>query len=155
AQAVLNALLPEIGTDIKGKTRSEADLRKTSGYAKRPRDYDDLIRILDAELRLITPTDLDSSPGESRLAESSERYYQLTHDYLVPSLRLWLTSKQRETRRGRAALLLDEHLSAWRRERNPKYLPGINDLLYILIFKNYKERSIEHNDMLINSASYL
>ena len=33
-------------------------------------------------------------------------YYQLTHDYLVHSLRDWLTRKQRETRRGRAELRL-------------------------------------------------
>ena len=30
--------------------------------------------------------------------------YQLTHDYLVPSLRQWMTRKQRETHRGRAEL---------------------------------------------------
>src|SRR6516225_6286943 len=34
------------------------------------------------------------------------RYYQLTHDYLVPALRQWLTRKQRETFRGRAELRL-------------------------------------------------
>ena len=50
AQAVLKALLPETGTDIKGQMRSDAELRKASGYADRPRDFDDLIRILDPEL---------------------------------------------------------------------------------------------------------
>ena len=60
AQAVLKALLPQTGTDIKGQMRSEAELREASGYAGRPRDFDDLVRILDHELRLITPTD----PGE-------------------------------------------------------------------------------------------
>jgi len=56
AQAVLKALLPRAGTDIKGRMRSEDALRQASGYAGRPRDFDDLIHILDAELRLITPT---------------------------------------------------------------------------------------------------
>ena len=37
-----------------------------------------------------------------------EKFYQLTHDYLVPSIREWLTRKQRETRRGRAELRLVE-----------------------------------------------
>ena len=36
------------------------------------------------------------------MTKPGERYYQLTHDYLVHSLRDWLTRKQRETRRGRA-----------------------------------------------------
>ena len=57
ARAVLKALLPESGTDIKGHMRSYADLLEASGYSGRPQDFDDLIRILDAELRLITPTD--------------------------------------------------------------------------------------------------
>src|SRR5262249_23945746 len=57
ARAVLKALLPESGTDIKGHMRSDAELRAASGYAGRPKDFDDLIRILDSEIRLITPTD--------------------------------------------------------------------------------------------------
>ena len=32
---------------------------EASGYASRPRDFDDLLRILDGEIRLITPTDPD------------------------------------------------------------------------------------------------
>ena len=49
--------LPESGTDIKGHMRSYAELLEASGYCRPPQDFDDLIRILDAELRLITPTD--------------------------------------------------------------------------------------------------
>ena len=45
---------------------------------------------------------------------SGGRYYQLTHDYLVPSLREWLTRKQRETRRGRAELRLKELTASWK-----------------------------------------
>ncbi len=60
AQAVLKALLPQTGTDIKGQMRSEAELREASGYAGQPRDFDDLVRILDHDLRLITPTDPSS-----------------------------------------------------------------------------------------------
>src|SRR5437660_12699536 len=57
ARAVLKALLPEAGADIKGHMRSYAVLLAASGYVSRPRDFDDLIRILDGEIRLITPTD--------------------------------------------------------------------------------------------------
>ena len=57
ARAILKALLPEIGTDIKGQMRSEAELLAASGYTDRPRDFADLIHILDSELRLITPSD--------------------------------------------------------------------------------------------------
>ncbi len=57
ARAVLKDLLPDSGTDIKGYMRSYAELLEASGYGSRPKDFDDLIRILDSEIRLITPTD--------------------------------------------------------------------------------------------------
>ena len=60
------ALLPRTGADIKGQMRSEAELREASGYAGRPRDFDDLVHILDPELRLITPTDPEGSPDDDR-----------------------------------------------------------------------------------------
>ena len=66
AQAVLKALLPQTGTDIKGQMRSEAELREASGYAGQPRDFDDLVRILDHELRLITPTDPEGAAVRRR-----------------------------------------------------------------------------------------
>ena len=59
AQAVLHALLPEAGTDIKGHMRSQQELQEVSGYAGRPRDFEDLLRILDNETRLITPTEVE------------------------------------------------------------------------------------------------
>ena len=55
AQAVLKALLPESGTDIKGQMRSRQELLEASGYENRPRDFDDLIHILDPELRRSRP----------------------------------------------------------------------------------------------------
>ena len=56
AQAVLKALLPEAGSDIKGSRQSYEALLEASGYAQRPSDFGDLIQILDSEIRLITPT---------------------------------------------------------------------------------------------------
>ena len=55
ARAVLKSLMPESGTDIKGEMKSRDELLTASGYANRPKDFDDLIRILDSEIRLITP----------------------------------------------------------------------------------------------------
>ena len=66
ARAVLKALLPESGTDIKGHMRSYAELLEASGYASRPKDFDDLLRILDSEIRLITPTDPEGKDASER-----------------------------------------------------------------------------------------
>src|SRR5207253_6799213 len=59
-------------------------------------------------------------PGPS----NGTRYYQLTHDYLVPSLRDWLTRKQRETRRGRAELRLAERAALWHGKPENRHLPA-------------------------------
>src|SRR5262249_12029883 len=53
------------------------------------------------------------------------RCYQLTHDYLVHSLRDWLTRKQRETRRGRAELRLAERSSLWNAKAENRHLPSV------------------------------
>ncbi len=46
AQSVLKALIPETGTDIKGQMRSRQDLLEASCYLNRPRDLDDLLRLV-------------------------------------------------------------------------------------------------------------
>ncbi len=124
AQAVLKALLPESGTDIKGQMRSRQDLLEASRYANRPSDFNDLIHTLDPELRLITPTDPEGSDDDQTVTKPGERYYQLTHDYLVHSLRDWLTRKQRQTHRGRAELRLAERSSLWNAKPENRYLPS-------------------------------
>jgi hypothetical protein len=126
ARGVLKALLPESGTDIKGHMRSYANLLEASGYGNRPSDFDGLIRVLDSEIRLITPTDPEGKAGadESASIQSGQKYYQLTHDYLVHSLRDWLTRKQRETRRGRAELRLAERSALWQAMPENRHLPS-------------------------------
>jgi WD40 repeat protein len=129
AQAVLKALLPEVGTDIRGHIWSQQELLDASGYAIRPKDFDNLLGILDSEIRLITPTDPEGKDEGERAGVSSPskgtRYYQLTHDYLVPSLRDWLTRKQKETRRGRAELFLADRAGVWNSRPENRQLPTI------------------------------
>jgi formylglycine-generating enzyme required for sulfatase activity len=191
ARAVLKSLLPESGTDIKGHMRSHAELLETSGYASRPREFDDLVSILDAEIRLLTPTDPEGkegefpsppppphpvaraspefpspgTPGEGRVrayrapteenpspqpspgvpgeggdkdGRPGNKYYQLTHDYLVPALRDWLTRKQKETRRGRAELLLTDRAGVWNARPENRQLPSLGQWLSIRLLTKKK-----------------
>lgn len=127
ARAVLKMLLPEIGKDIKGNMRSRDELLAASGYVDRPKDFEELMRILHRELRLVSPSDPQGtelgSGSNMRLPEAG-RYYQLTHDYLVPALREWLTRKQRETRKGRAEMLLTEQAEIWNVRPANRQLPS-------------------------------
>src|SRR5207249_6025536 len=97
------------------------------------------IHILDNELRLITPTEAagigDGQPTPSPVG----RYYQLTHDYLVHSLRDWLTRKQRETRRGRAELRLAERSSLWNSKPENRHLPSALEWANIRLLTKKKD----------------
>jgi serine/threonine protein kinase/formylglycine-generating enzyme required for sulfatase activity len=197
SQAVLKALLPETGTDIKGQMRSEEELRQAAAYTDRPREFVELIHILDNELRLITPTEPEGvNDHEWRLAESDTddpaglptvrtetlhevdadrthqgdkerttqsagkrpgnlttthpakrhaapgmRYYQLTHDYLVHSLRDWLSRKQRETRRGRAELRLVDRAALWSARPETRRLPSVLEWANIRLMTSKREWS--------------
>lgn len=146
ARGILRALLPELGTDIKGSLRSEEELLKASGYGNRRNEFQDLMRILDGELRLVTPTESSNSEVKGVKEEQTKSplgsnpsnpshqnpnfllqnsHFQLTHDYLVPSLREWLTRKQGETTKGRAELKLAERAAAWGVNQESKQLPTL------------------------------
>ncbi|MGI9471880.1 MAG: protein kinase domain-containing protein [Rubripirellula sp.] len=124
---VLRLLLPEQGGELKGTMRSEQELLKVSGYQSQPQAFDELLHVLDNELRLITPTDpMGTAISDDSMSESGDgiRYYQLTHDFLVPAIDSWLGKKQRETRRGRAELRLSEYASLWSSKPLPKFAPS-------------------------------
>lgn len=154
AQAVLAALLPELGTDIKGHMRSQQKLQEAAGLQNRPNDFNDLLRILDSELRLITPTgpegdSLRDPPHDSSLAN---RYYQLTHDYLVPSLREWLTRKQNETRRGRAELKLAERSAFWNAKPENRQLPSLLEWFRMRTLTDAKHWTLPQRTMMRKAA---
>jgi serine/threonine protein kinase/formylglycine-generating enzyme required for sulfatase activity len=145
ARSVLKSLLYRAHekTEIKGRMRSRDELLAVSGYARRPRDFNDLLRILDSELRLITPTEpagnrpaasSGAADGQTAPGEKTAQYYQLTHDYLVPNLREWLTRKQRETRRGRIELRLEERAEIWKAHQVAHHLPSWWEFAGIVLF---------------------
>ena len=168
ARAVLQALLPISGTDIKGHMRSEEELRELSGYANRPRDFADLVLILDGEVRLITPTDPEgtgsgpvgvapdarSGPTPAPLGEPAPKFYQLTHDYLVPSLRDWLTRKLRETRRGRAGLRLAERTALWTGRPENRFLPAAWEWLALRLYTRRRDWTTSERVMMRRAARH-
>jgi formylglycine-generating enzyme required for sulfatase activity len=157
ARAVLRALLPETGMDIKGTMRSQKELIAASGYVGRPKEFAELIRILDRETRLITPTDPegtlqgDHTPSEFHV---DERYYQLTHDYLVHSLRDWLTRKQKESWRGRAELRLAERAALWITKPQKRNLPRWYEWANLRLLTAKKDWTASQRAMMASAASY-
>ena len=158
---MLRSLLPERGSDIKGQMKSYDELLAVSGYAGRRADFDALLGILDGEVRLITPTEPDQgtddgsqrrNPNQSRLTQA--RYFQLTHDFLVPSLREWLTRKQRETRRGRAELRLAERSALWNARPEISRLPPWWEFLGVLRWTRPRDWTGPQRQMISAATRY-
>jgi serine/threonine protein kinase/formylglycine-generating enzyme required for sulfatase activity len=130
-RSVLKQLMPEPGTDIKGKMKSWDELKYSSEYESDEK-FDELIQVLDNETRLITPTDREGSSHDSAASiDRDQRCYQLAHDYLVPSIDTWLALKQRETKRGRTELLLESRSSLWNAKPENRQLPTLVEYLGI------------------------
>ena len=124
-------LLPARGTEIRGRVSSNTELLDISGYGRQPRAFKELMRILDSETRLLTPMDLEALDVQDLSATPGSHYYQLTHDYLVPSLRQWLTEKQRSTRSGRVELRLEERSRLWNASPERRQLPSLLEWISI------------------------
>jgi serine/threonine protein kinase/formylglycine-generating enzyme required for sulfatase activity len=156
AQAVLKVLLPETGTDLKGNMRSRQELLEASGYAGRPQAFAELLRILDGELRLITPTDPEgrAEEGPPEQAKAGGPFYQLTHDYLVPALRQWLNREKKATFRGRAELRLAERVAAWSARPEKRYLPSWWEWLNIRLFTRKKRWTTGQRKMMAKATRY-
>jgi eukaryotic-like serine/threonine-protein kinase len=82
------------------------------------------------------------------------RYYQLTHDYLVPSLRDWLTRKQKETRRGRAELLLADRAFVWSARPENRQLPSLLQWLQIKLLTQSRNWTGPQQKMMRKATYY-
>jgi hypothetical protein len=154
-------LLPSIGTDIKGSMQNTTLLQKAAGYESKPREFQDLLAILDKNLRLITAVDeeswksagrIEKSDNTSNLSLPSSHFYQLAHDYMVPSLREWLTRKQRETKKGRAELKLAERAAVWNVNQENKQLPTLLEWFQIRRWTDKKRWTAPERSLMRTAA---
>lgn len=125
AQRVLTELLPESDKDLKGSAQSRGHLKAAAIEADRNVDFDELMNLLVNNYRLLSPSDidlreLDSVSGSKETLPLATHSYQLTHDYLVPSIREWLRRKK-----SRTELLLARRTDDWRSEREVRHLPSL------------------------------
>lgn len=117
ARKVLQLFVPEAG-DVRGGARQQAEMLTASGYEARPKAFQELLHVLDADLRLLTPVDtLETTDGQAS--------WQLTHDHMVAALRIWLLARKADTLRGRAEIWLTERAREWQVRPDPARLPGL------------------------------
>ena len=154
ARAVLEALLPEAGSEIKGRIRSYPELLDLSGYGQKPRAFKELMRILDSETRLITPCDPEVAAAEDTALRPGLRYYQLTHDYLVPALRQWLTKRQKSTRAGRSELRLASRAAMWNATGEWRQLPSLWEWMSIWLLTRHRLWTNDQRRMMRSATRY-
>ena len=172
ASEVLRGLLPEPGSLLKGRHRTEPELRLLSGCVDQPEQFAEVLRVLDGELRLITPADSEepaaldqtgstqsanvpgNSTADSSLSEQSGvrgvvvRSYQLTHDYLVAALRVWFERQQQATLRGRTRTLLERRAAIWAETHEKRQLPSWIEWLQIRLLLPTRELTGTQRTML-------
>lgn len=148
AMRVLAELLPAEGLEIKD-VRSHDQLLAASELDEL--QFDDLMNILTRKLFLITLVETDSgtvASGTSHRLLATGNFFQLTHDFLVSSIREWLALKERETKAGRARLKLRERSSSWRSKRETKQLPTLFETIVIRWRTDFKKWKPEQRELM-------
>ena len=150
AQAVLRELLPDQGSAFPCRQRPADMLRAAAGYADRPADFAELIKILDNDLRMVTPVDPSAVPSELeesvRSTTTTSGSYQLSDDFLVSALRHWLTRKEPPDRR--AAVELATITSLWRDRPVARRLPCLTDWVRILVLTKHRSWTADEQRMM-------
>ena len=125
-RAILGELGLGQGAQIRERVCSKSHLLQISGYDTRLAEFEEVIDLLDRQLKLITPIDGANLSLEckSDSATSTSPYYQLTHDFLIPAVREWSVLKHKETARGRAELRLRETAALWSARPERRFLPS-------------------------------
>lgn len=149
ARRILRTLVPGLGIEIKASRRTRADLLSVSGYENDRARFDMLMTIMESDLKLISATEsLDRTRSESGPSTTEQTTYQLSHDFLVPSIREWLTAKQRESFRGRLHQRLTEQAGLWSQQKENRFLPGFWEWLQVRAMLPASQLSTEEREMM-------
>ncbi|MCU0719999.1 MAG: serine/threonine-protein kinase [Pirellula sp.] len=151
---VLCELLPSDDTAIKAQACQQSVLLDRLEGIASEETLSRLLHLIDTEVRLITPSSNPNvSVTSSSLSSSKDPAYQLTHDYLVPTIRKWLASQNTSTREGRAAEQLRELSVLWNAKPSRKRLPSFVEWAIIRWYVPKKKWSLNES-RLMNAAGW-
>ena len=143
------------------------ELQSAAGLVSDDEFFNGVIRLLDTELKLVTPTDpaqlaigAQSSSGQSSEESTSgdrstlgdARFYQLSHDFLVPALSAWLHQARRSTLRGRTEINLETQAADWSKNPESKRLPSLMEFTSINLLTRREGWTETQKRMMSNAA---
>ena len=152
ARIILEAFLPDGGEELRLKQLSESDLKNLPHFKLHPSKLEPALKILDLELRIITSVERHSDPELQTDMSKHERHFQLSHDYLVHSIRDWIHSRKQGSRRGRAQIRLDELSKLYQHKNDPRYLPSFFEWIRIGSLTNRKSWSAIQSHLMITKG---
>lgn len=142
AKRILSLLLPLDHSDLKASSKTYAELREQSGYDEGAVEFQQAIRCLEVDLKLI-----------SHLSGSDDkREYVLVHDYLVGPIRAWLTQLDNATWLGRQRLLIRNKAERYKRDPISENLLSPISWLTAKLFLNKRELAKEHQSIIAKST---
>ena len=136
ARHVLQALLPNSTSTLKGPQKSQSALLEASGYSHRPDEFRSLLKTLDHETRLITAaaTESDGSDeSEDGISKpTDDTYYQLTHGLLGkhPCGDGYCKGSEKQCAGGRNCVWQTARLSGWQNPNVAGYRPFGNSATF-------------------------
>ncbi len=139
---ILRVLLPEDDRELKSASKSLTELASAANESKESVRFTQSIRCLEADLRIISPTN----------AHSPEQHFNLAHDYLVRPIQNWLSAQDSSTWQGRAKQRLSMIASRYQREPSRANLLGIWDWLLATLAVSKARRSVEQDRVLLASG---
>ena len=118
ARELLRRLMPASATTLKGEKHTTTELQAACQLDD-SKKFQQLIHLLDHDLHLISPVEVDSSAAPAESPPS----YQLTHDALVPAIRDWIDTTEQSTLVGRARQRLKQRTESWTKRNIAPTLP--------------------------------
>ena len=143
-RVVMEQLIQNADRTMRGAAVPRADLLAAVGHEGQ---LDAVIDILDGETRLIREADEVPSPG-------SGQAFQLTHDYLVPAVREWVSRHKLQSRTGRAQRILEERSALWKRNGTPQNLLTLPEYIQIALFVRRTRRTADQQQLLNATGRY-
>lgn len=146
AWLILQSLLPQLlnHEQIKGQALRLASIQERAGLIGQDTRFQELIRFLEVEARLIAPLEDENvleQSSASNAKPSTDSLYGLTHDFLVAPIRAWGQAIQNESPAGRAEQLLQQLAQQWEMTGDKRFLPSFWDAAKIWRYTDGLQRN--------------